>query len=355
MSTAELPFEHEPTRPTRDPTSLSSWSLAIARALEGRGFDAAALFARAGLSFAALDDPEARYPVRATARLWELVDEATGDPAFGIEVARHTSPTTFHALGFSLAASSSLREAFERVVRYYRLVSDGATIRFADRGDHYRVSVTTHGPTPAARGSMDAVVAVAVRLCRSLMDRRFSPVRVELGRPMPPDPSAFYRFFRAPVFFDAAEDALVLDKRACEARIQGANTELARANDLIAAQAIERWDRSRMTDRVRVLLVDRLPNGAPSQLDVARALGTSTRALQRRLASEGTTYVQLLDDTRRGLAVAYLGESRHSMTDIAYLLGFSGAASFTRAFRRWTGRSPSEHRRGAPDIDPFET
>ena len=96
---------------------------------------------------------------------------------------------------------------------------------------------------------------------------------------------------------------------------------------------------------MRVVLLDGLPNGAQSQAEVARQLGLSTRALQRRLAAESTSYGALVDGTRRELALAYLREARHSMTDIGYLLGFSGAASFTRAFRRWTGKTPSEYQR----------
>jgi len=121
---------------------------------------------------------------------------------------------------------------------------------------------------------------------------------------------------------------------------------LARANDLIAAETIERWYGSLLSDRVRLTLIDRLPNGAPSQAELARAFGTSPRAMQRSLALENTTYVRVVDGTRRELAMGYLGDRRYSITDITYLLGFSGVASFTRAFRRWKARSPSEYRRG---------
>jgi AraC-like DNA-binding protein len=340
-----LPLEPEPGISPRDPTSLSSWGLAMAKALEARGFDAAHLFARAGLDFAALDDPEARFPVRTTALLWRLAVEATGDPCFGLEVARHTSPTTFHALGFSLAASGSVREAFERVVRYYRLVSDAASIRFEEHGAVYRVSARSSPLAPPANEAIDALFAVAIRLCRSLTDRGFAPLAVELRRPAPPDPTPFYRCFRSPVTFDASEDAMTLPKARCDERIQGANPELARANDRIAAEALARWESAHLADRVRVVLLDGLPNGAQSQAEVARQLGLSTRALQRRLAAESTSYGALVDGTRRELALAYLREARHSMTDIGYLLGFSGAASFTRAFRRWTGKTPSEYQR----------
>ena len=261
MSTAPS-FALEPTPPTRDPTSLTSWGLAIARALESRGVSAPALFAQAGLDFGALNDPEARYPVRGETRLWELAVAATADPCFGVEVARHTSPTTFHALGLSLTASGSLREAFDRIVRYYRLVSNGATIRFEDRGETCRVSVT--GEDHVAPEALDAVLAVAVRLCRSLTDRRFSPLLVEFRCPSPRDPSPFNRCFRAPITFDAPINALTVERRVCDRRIPGANPELARVNDLVAAQAIERWDRSRIVDCIRVVLTNRLPSGAPS-------------------------------------------------------------------------------------------
>jgi AraC-like DNA-binding protein len=79
---------------------------------------------------------------------------------------------------------------------------------------------------------------------------------------------------------------------------------------------------------------------------MARALGTSPRALQRRLSEESTTYARIVDDTRRELAEGYLREGRCSMSDIAYLLGFAGAASFTRACRRWWGLAPSEYGAG---------
>jgi AraC-like DNA-binding protein len=337
------PTRAMPPPAPRTPTSLASWGLAIARALESRGCDARHLFARAGLDFAVLGDPEARYPQHATAELWRLAVEATGDPCFGLEVARHTSPTTFHALGFSLAASGTLREAFERVVRYYRLVSDEATIRFEDAGDRYRVATRPVGPH-ALREAMDALLAIAVRLCRSLTDSSFAPLRVEIEGPAPRDPSPYARYFKAPIAFDAPEHALLLDKARCDRAILGANPELARTNDRIAAQAIGRWIDSSMKDRVRAVLVDRLPQGAPSLAQMARALGTSTRALQRRLGEEATSYAQILDDTRRELAEAYLREGRYAMSDVAYLLGFAGAASFTRAFRRWRGLAPSDYR-----------
>jgi AraC-like DNA-binding protein len=93
---------------------------------------------------------------------------------------------------------------------------------------------------------------------------------------------------------------------------------------------------------LQLLLVEVLPQGEPNESDVASRLATSVRNLQRRLADESTSYKEVLDDTRRQLARSYLAEARYSISEIAYLLGFGAASSFTRAFRRWEGTSPRE-------------
>jgi AraC-like DNA-binding protein len=333
-----------------DPTALSTWGLVIARALRTRGVDPVALFARAGLDLAALEDRNVRIPVLATAQVWRLAVEETRDPCFGLEVARHISPMTFQALGFAILSSRTLREVFEREVRYFRFVSDAATMSLEDRGGVYRFAVQITASPPPAAESVDAFFAVAVRLCRVLTDRSFAPLTIHLRRPAPSDPGPFARCFRSPVTFAAADDAMTLDKDTCDRPLAGANPELARASDRLVDETLARMHRATTTERVRALLTERLPSGEPAQAEIARASGSSTRALQRRLAAEGTTYARLVDDTRRELAMAYVREARYSLTEIAYLLGFASPGTFTRAFRRWTARSPSEHRRGTHPI-----
>jgi len=87
-----------------------------------------------------------------------------------------------------------------------------------------------------------------------------------------------------------------------------------------------------------------LPSGEATEEDVAKQLHMSARTLQRKLAEANTTYLQLLDDTRKDLALRYLEDPRRTVTDITFSLGFSQPSAFTRAFKRWTGRSPTDHR-----------
>jgi AraC-like DNA-binding protein len=330
--------------PANTATSLSSWARAIRKPLEASGCDGDALLREAGMDPALLDDPTARYPLAQTTRLWRLAVAASGDPCFGLRVASAVSQTTFHALGYTLMASTTLREAFERVVRYFRIVTDAGELALVSAGDEVHLELRPlPGPEPADE-AVDAFVSVFVRMCRALAGRDYAPLRIELRRAAPADRSGFDRVLRAPLVFGAPVTRLVFDAAGFERPLEGANPELALHNDAIVVRHLARFDKQNIRARVEAALIERLPHGEPSQDEIAAALHVSTRSLQRRLAEAGTSYRDLLDDTRRALAVSYLRDKSYSVSEVTYLLGFSDTSSFSRAFRRWTGESPSEFR-----------
>jgi AraC-like DNA-binding protein len=327
------------------PSTLGTWVKAICRALEAAGCDSTALLGEAGFDVKALDGPTVRCPLTHTARLWGLAVAATGDPAFGIKVASHIKQTTFHALSYGLSASSTLKEAFERVQRYCHVASDAIEYEFWRSGPEYHFVIE---PAAAvADESVDALVAAYLRMCRSLIGHDYSPLRIEFRRARPSRIEDFERLLRAPLRFGAAQTRLVFDCDAIERPLEGGNPELARYHDAIALQYLSQIQRGNIQGRVRDVLTQRLAHGEPSQEDVAELLNMSARTLQRKLGDCGTTYKEILDETRRVLALAYLSAPRHSVSDVTYLLGFSAGSSFTRAFRRWTGQSPSDWRAGA--------
>jgi AraC-like DNA-binding protein len=194
---------------------------------------------------------------------------------------------------------------------------------------------------------IDAIVGLYVRMCRSLLGREYSPLRIEFRRSRPARIDDFVRLLRTPLLFDAPQTRLVLDRESIERPLDGGNPELARHNDAIALEYLSQLERDNIQVRVREVLTQRLSRGEPSQEDIAEILNMSARTLQRKLGERGTSYKEILDDTRRALALAYLSAPRHSVSDVTYLLGFSAGSCFTRAFRRWTGQSPSDWRAGA--------
>jgi AraC-like DNA-binding protein len=326
-------------------TTLCSWVKAICRALDAAGCDSAALLAEAGFEANALDGPTTRCALTHSLRLWRIAVIATGDPAFGLKVASHIKPTSFHAMSYGMSASSTLKEAFERAQRYCHIVSDAVDYEFSQCGTEFHFIIA-----PAADlgdEPIDAVVGLYLRMCRSLIGRDYSPLRIEFRRSRPSKIDDFLTLLRAPLIFDAPQTRLVFDRESIERPLDGGNPELARHNDAIAIQYLSQLERDNIEVRVREVLTQRLEHGEPSQEDIAELLNMSARTLQRKLGEGGTSYKEILDDTRHALALAYLSAPRHSVSDVTYLLGFSAGSCFTRAFRRWTGQSPSDWRAGA--------
>ena len=345
----------------RAASSLSSWALAIRRTLDDSGHDGLGLMHRAGMNPAALADPDARYPLAQTTRLWRLAVAETGDPCIGLRVASRIGQTTFHALSYALMASSTLRESFERLTRYCHMVTDAVDMDFARDGNCYRLHIRVpEGSEQPAFEALDAFVAAYVRMCRSALGRDYSPQRIDLQRPEPPEAECFHRILRAPLRFGAPMTELIFDAASLEQHLETANPELARHNDAIILRYLARFDREDTVARVRAALVEHLPRGEPSQGFVAERMGLSARSLQRRLNAVGVTYKAVVDEARRELAMSYLSRSRTSVTEVTYLLGFSDTSSFARAFRRWTGATPSQWRRdraapGRPASAPLAT
>lgn len=323
------------------PSVLGTWALTVVRALDARGFDGHAVAARAGIDPATLHDPTSRHPIAATTRLWRLAVETTGDPCFGLWASRFVTQTTFHALGFAVFASGTLRDAFERFVRYGRLVSDAAEIqlRRVGRQVHFGLVLPKGNARPSAE-SIDAILAVITRAARMLSGGKVNPVGVGLERPEPSPSEPFRKTFRAPVQFGQRENVLTFAAADLDRRLPAGNTELARYNDEVMARHLDRIAGAPIASRLRSWLSDQLSAGEPSEKAAARVLGMSVRNLQRRLQDEGTTYRQALKDTRENIARAYLEQGRTSVSEIALLVGFGDTSSFSRAFRRWTGLSP---------------
>lgn len=332
---------------TAEPTTLASWTRALRKQLDALGLDSAALCRAAGLEPGRLDEPNARCPLSATTRLWQLAVAASGDPALGLKTSQFVSPTTFHALGYALAASSSLREMFERIVRYHRVVSDALELELRTCADCYefRFRVPPGSPPPAPE-ALDAFAAIYVRSCRNRLGRDFAPLAVHLQRPAPADAQPWQAVFRAPLCFAAAENLLRFPRAAFEQRLDDGNPELAEHNETVLERSLAQLQAATWTRKVRACLQARLPDGEPSAEGIAQALHLSLRSLQRHLADEGTRYENLLSDTRHQLALQHMRDPRCSIGEIAYLLGFADTSSFSRAFKRWTGQAPRQYREG---------
>jgi hypothetical protein len=166
------------------PTTIGTYGLAIQKALEANGYAAADIFAAAGIDHVPSNSPLERLTTAQVADLFRECVKLTGNPAIGLTVARFMHPSTLHALGYSLLASSSLRDCCERMVNYFRLASEQAEIRITEVDDRFCLS--THLLTDQlAFETLDAWNAFVVRLFRLIHLPDFAPIG-QSGKAVPP-------------------------------------------------------------------------------------------------------------------------------------------------------------------------
>jgi AraC-like DNA-binding protein len=193
---------------------------------------------------------------------------------------------------------------------------------------------------------MEFVVTLVIRICRRLANRLLTPIAVRLAHPELSDASAFERFVGCRIDFGADEDAIVFDSRARQLRIAGADPYL---NEMLVRYCEEAVvhrlpNPSCLRTAIENAITPLLPHGRARIETVARKLGVSRRTLARRLAAEGLSFAEILDQLRSDLATRYLQDGKLAIAQIAWLVGYRGVSAFTHACKRWTGRTPGQLR-----------
>ncbi len=335
-------------QPEHQNSSFGPIAVAIYQTLESYSVDAADVMRRAGVDLTRLKDPAARLDPSVHNRIVADAVKLTEDYAFGLRFSDFVHPTTFHALGFALLSSSSLRAFCHRWVRYHSFITTmGEVVLDESASDPALVfpSQQQHRESVVGRVLIDGQIATVLKLIRFMYRPDYMPTRVELICPMIPGTQAIYaKYFGPQVRFDAERNALHFDQADLDVRLPAANAELARQNDEAVVKFLARLNKANVVAQAHSKLIELLPSGDCSKAKVASALNMSVRTLHNRLADAGTTYQQLLDRTRRELAEQYMQQPNISVSEVAYLLGFSDCSNFSRAFHRWTGHSPSEYR-----------
>jgi len=329
-------------------SSYGPIAVAIYQTLESYNVDAAKVMRDAGVDLAYLKDPTARLDPVVHRKIVADAVELTEDPAFGLRFSDFVHPTTFHALGFALLSSSTLRAFCQRWVRYQSFITTTGDATLDESGETPALVFPSQLPKPdstVGRVLIDGQIATVLKLIRFMYRPDYRPVRVDLISSQIQGTQGTYEQYLGPnVHFSQERNCIYFGQQDLDARLPAANAELARQNDEAVLNFLAKLDRANVVAQAHAKLIELLPSGDCSKAKVASALHMSVRTLHNRLADSDTTYQQLLDRTRRELAEQYMRQPNISVSEVAYLLGFSDCSNFSRAFHRWTGQSPSDFR-----------
>ena len=330
-------------------TAIATAGRILWRMLENQGIDPEPLFKEAGLDSSSLDNPLVRYPVKEATLVWTRASEMLDDPAFGLTIAKVWHPSDFHALGCALMASTTLRDAMNRLVRYNPVVYDVISYSLVERDGRAILSYNpVSGELDEPAILEDTRWAVVLDMCRRVYGADLDPLEVTLWHDEPESGmDEFLAYFRCPLRFGEPVASMTFPSEVLDRPLPGSNRELALSLDRTLIDYVEKQQRDDIVSRTKSAISEYLPSGNVASEVVAGTLNISPRSLQRKLAAEGTTYRKLVDTVRQDLSESYVTDGNFSLTEISYLLGFSSQAAFSRAFKRWTGVTPQEFRDAA--------
>lgn len=310
------------------------------------GINPAHVLRRAGLPEDLFGREKATVSTTEYFRLWNGIEEESGDPALPLRFAEIMSVESFDPLLFAALCSPDLNTALERMSRYKQLIYP-MTLHIRQGVEATSIEVEWFdAPCEPPVSLVASELVFFVQFSRIATRTHVQPLEVRVKHPLEPA-DEYAEYFGVPVqegpcpqILFKAEDAARPFLTANEEMWQFFEPDLQR-------RLFELNENATLADRVRAALLEQLPSGIASIGNVAKRLHVSTRTLQRKLKLEGLSFQTLLNQTREDLARHYLKNSQLTGVEISFLLGFKEPNSFFRAFHTWTGTTPEKVRKAA--------
>lgn len=308
------------------------------------GISAEELLGPLGLTADQLADPTSRVPIATVEALFDRARTLTGEPALGYHLGLQMRISAHGYLGFAAMAASTIREALELACRFAPTRTTAIDLRLEESADRACVVFDEN----CSFGKVQDIVIVALmvglwRLGNSLTGKDLTG-DAELAFPEPSYASRLAGLLPGTLRFSQPSHRLVFDRRILDLPITMSDPDALR---LAREQCERELDRlgyqQSYVARVRAVLGAH-ERELPSLEETASQLGASARTIKRKLAEEGSSYSNLVEEVQAARALSLL-KSELTVDEIANRLGYSDAANFTRAFRRWTGKTPSAFRK----------
>lgn len=325
--------------------------LTVVRVLSECGVTAETALAGTGLSMDGIHDPDALTSVQQLLTVGRNAVRLCPLPELGLLVGRRLHVTSYGLYGYAMLCAETMRQGFELSMRYHGLATPVMPVSFSEDGAEAVLHLPIHDELPLLGLSpqefaffLDMQFALHVTLAKDVMGPWCVPALALHSLPRPAHGEQIERALECPVAFGHARNEIHYPRHWLDRAPHMANPITAAQMSESCEQLVQKiaWQAG-LTRRVYEAITQ-TPGRFPGIEQVASTLCMTSRTLSRKLAAEGTTFSDLLARVRHALAIDYLRTTRLSMEDIAAALGFSDANSFRQAFRRWSGKSPTEFR-----------
>ena len=315
--------------------------LRVLMAAFGRlGYDVGVLLAPTGIREADLDDPDKRIPCEALGVIVSRAQQARRLPNLALEAARFVPIGAYPLLDYLVLTSQTVGAGVHQLARYFGLVGNPVSLQVHERSDPVRVEM----PGSPAPFGVEFTVSLMLFHLREETEGRFVAQSISFEH-TPDDVAAFEHTFGCPVKSSASWVGISVARDAWRLPLRRRDPVLGRMLQAQADDVLARLpSREGLALEVQRTLTTRVAGGDTRIAALAPQLAMSARTLQRRLAAEGVSYRELLEDARKEAAGRYIAESVLSIAEVAFLVGYSEPAAFHRAFKRWYRTTPQLYR-----------
>ncbi|MEA2909012.1 MAG: hypothetical protein QOJ15_1093 [Bradyrhizobium sp.] len=327
----------------------------VVESLRNEGVSAKEALAGIHISERQLASPAVRVSANQVMQSYRNAIRLSRNPHFAYHTGLRFHVSTYGMYGFAILSSPDFRRTMAFAVNYHQLAAPLVDIQILER-DEYAVWTMAPIPYPQVDAQLykfivELQVGVHVSLHRDIMGQMFRPSELHFTFGRPRGAKKDVEVFDCPVRYGQPENKLVFD-------VSWLNGSPNLGNEVTFSEVSQLCDRllnelklsTGLAGKVREIFLAGM--GQPTSLElVAGRLKMSSRTLRRKLEQEGTSFRELIDELRAHAAIKYVRDTNLTIEDIAFALGFSDAAAFRHAFRRWTKSAPHEYRRARIDID----
>ena len=330
---------------------LSGWLIPIKRAMYEWDIDFDSALTSCGIKTSDFREQESRLSAERVAQLIEHCNQLKSRHDFAITVAENFHPGTFHVLGYAMMASNNLYDALRRIAQYKKVVSNTCSVALEENPDVSKLIITpflyesTNRPV-LSHNSIITFMATLVKFAREASSNNFKPLEVNFNWPNIDGKYEFLNdFFGCPVNFEQDDISFSCETAILKEPLMGGNPLITQSYEKMLNEFLSRLDKKDVVQTVKNSIYEMLPLGTPTQTEIAKQIGMSLRNLQRKLNQQDACYRDLLEETRKKLALEYITQEHLSLSEVSYLVGFANIGNFNRAFKRWTNYAPGEYRK----------
>ncbi|MDX1734701.1 MAG: AraC family transcriptional regulator [Halioglobus sp.] len=270
----------------------------------------------------------------------------SGDPALGLKLGLRMHLSAHAVLGQAFMTCRDVGQVLDLLLKYYHLLSTGLHLDYQQLDDHCVLTILTTPQDIDIEFGYELLYGAFINTLRGLLNEPELQMRMELPYPTPWHADLYYEVLGKDVHFNCPQGRILFPRSWLDTELPSSNPPLRRLYEAECARLLADLEGEDSVAERTLKLLRKLEGQYPQMPQIAGMLNLSPRTYRRRLDDEGQSFQKLLDQVRSEHATRYLQNTRLPLSTIAYMVGFSDASNFRRAYIKWTGRAPGQVRNG---------